>query len=205
MREAESSAAQPGLVDTAGDPPLDDVERWIGERIHAPGDEGPIRAGTLWAGAYADAVREMAEGLASPSAEYRRRYALPLGLQRMLAEDEPHLQSGLALRPHQVDALAGMLAALVGDFERADDADGAEGEADEAEARVADESTAVVGASARGRGRGGRGRRGARGRRRGRRRRRDPRRPGRGAGCRGQRAHRPGGPRRRRGRRGRRG
>ncbi|MEY4227338.1 MAG: hypothetical protein RL190_2095, partial [Actinomycetota bacterium] len=146
MLEAGSSATGTGFVDTAAGPPLDDVERWIGERILAPGDEGGIRAGTLWAGAYADAVAEMAQGLASPSPEYRRRYALPLGLQRMLAEDEPHLQSGLALRPHQVDALAGMLAALVGDYERADDAEGAE-EADEEEARIADESTAVVGES----------------------------------------------------------
>jgi superfamily II DNA or RNA helicase len=146
MLEAGSSATGTGFVDTAGGPPLDDVERWICERILTPGDEGPIRAGTLWAGAYLDAVEEMAQGLASPSPEYRRRYALPLGLQRMLAEDEPHLQSGLALRPHQVDALAGMLAALVGDFERADEGDGAD-EADEAEARVADESTAVVGES----------------------------------------------------------
>ena len=146
MLEAGSSATGTGFVDTAAGPPLDDVERWIGERILAPGDEGGIRAGTLWAGAYADAVAEMAQGLASPSPEYRRRYALPLGLQRMLAEDEPHLQSGLALRPHQVDALAGMLAALVGDYERADEAEGAE-EADEEEARIADESTAVVGES----------------------------------------------------------
>ena len=94
MLEAGSSATGTGFVDTAGGPPLDDVERWIGERILAPGDEGAIRACTLWAGAYLDAVEEMAQGLAAPSPEYRRRYALPLGLQRMLAEDEPHLQSG---------------------------------------------------------------------------------------------------------------
>ena len=38
----------------------------------------------------------------------------------VLADDEPHLQSGLALRPHQVDALAGMMAAVIGDFERSE-------------------------------------------------------------------------------------
>jgi ribonuclease E len=142
MLEAGESAIRAGFVDTAAGPSLDDVARWIGEAVLGAGEEG-LRPGTLWAAAYADAVAEMAQGLPAPSPEYRRRYALPLGLQRMLAEDEPHLRSGLALRPHQVDALAGMLAALVGDFERAgqDDAE----PADEAEARLADESTAVVG------------------------------------------------------------
>lgn len=121
---------------------LAEVAAWIGEEIVPPGEGDAIEAGTLWAGAYLDACAEMDEGLASPSPAYRRRYALPLGLQRMLAEDSPHLASGLELRPHQVDALAGMLAALIGDFERTD---GDEPEVDEDVPRLADESGAVVG------------------------------------------------------------
>ena len=49
---------------------------------------------------------------------WRRRFALVLGLQRILSEDKPHLADGLELRAHQVDALAGMLAALLGDAQR---------------------------------------------------------------------------------------
>ncbi len=140
MLEA-GSPAQGEFVEMVERPSLHDVEAWIGERILSEGDPDGIRSGTLWAGAYVDALDEIERGLDRPSADYRRRYALPLGLQRMLAVDEPHLQSGLALRPHQVDALAGMLAALIGDFERSED----EGEADDDTPRLADESAAVVG------------------------------------------------------------
>ena len=41
-----------------------------------------------------------------------------LGLQRILSEEKPHLADGLELRAHQIDALAGMLAALLGDAQR---------------------------------------------------------------------------------------
>jgi ribonuclease E len=119
-----------------------EVAAWIGEPIVPPGEDEVIEAGTLWAGAYLDACAEMEEGLTAPSAAYRRRYALPLGLQRMLADDAPHLASGLELRPHQVDALAGMLAALIGDYERSD---GDEADGEEDLPRLADESGAVVG------------------------------------------------------------
>ncbi len=145
MLEAGNTATGTEFVDLTGHLPLPDVERWIGESILAPDDTAGIRAGSLWASAYLDAVEEMDGGLASPSPEYRRRYALPLGLQRMLAVDEPHLQSGLALRPHQVDALAGMLAAVIGDFERSDQDEPEI--ADDSAPRLADESTAVVGDS----------------------------------------------------------
>ena len=147
MLEAGDAAISAEFVDTTGTPPFDDVQRWIGERIVAEGDPVELRRGSVWAGAYLDAVEEMAEGLKAPSPEYRRRYALPLGLERMLGPDEPHLASGLALRAHQIDALAGMLAAVIGDYERADADDAVEVELDlEDDApRLADESQAVVG------------------------------------------------------------
>ncbi len=143
MLEADRSATSAGFVDTAAGPSLADVSRWVGEDLLAPGDVDGIRVGTLWAAAYQDAVVELERGLASPSPEYRRRYALPLGLQRVLADDEPHLQSGLALRPHQVDALAGMMAAVIGDFERSEQEEPEQ--SDDSAPRLADESTAVVG------------------------------------------------------------
>ncbi|MBJ7249575.1 MAG: DEAD/DEAH box helicase family protein, partial [Thermoleophilia bacterium] len=148
MLEAGNTATGTEFVDMTGRPTLDAVERWIGECIRAPGDTDDLRAGSLWATAYLEAADEIEAGLASPSAEYRRRYALPLGLQRVLADDEPHLQSGLALRPHQVDALAGMLAAVIGDFERSQRAEQDELEQPENVApKLADESGAVVGDS----------------------------------------------------------
>ena len=148
MLEAGNTATGTEFVDMTGRPTLDAVDRWIGECVRASDDTDGIRAGSLWASAYLEAADEIEAGLGSPSAEYRRRYALPLGLQRVLADDEPHLQSGLALRPHQVDALAGMLAAVIGDFERSQRAEQDELEQPENDApKLADESAAVVGDS----------------------------------------------------------
>jgi superfamily II DNA or RNA helicase len=145
MLEAGDAAISAEFVETTGSPSFDDVQRWIGERIVAEGEPVELRRGSVWAGAYLDAVAEMAEGLKAPSPEYRRRYALPLGLERMLGSDEPHLASGLPLRAHQVDALAGMLAAVIGDYERQEADEAAETELDDEAPRLADESQAVVG------------------------------------------------------------
>lgn len=145
MLEAGDAANSAEFVDTTGSPPFDDVQRWIGERIVAEGEPVELRRGSVWAGAYLDAVEEMAQGLKAPSPEYRRRYALPLGLERMLGADEPHLASGLPLRAHQVDALAGMLAAVIGDYERLEADEVVEADLDDAAPRLADESQAVVG------------------------------------------------------------
>ena len=145
MLEAGDAASSAEFVDTTGSPSLDDVQRWIGERIVAEGEPVELRRGSIWAGAYLEAVEEMAQGLKSPSPEYRRRYALGLGLERMLGADEPHLASGLPLRAHQVDALAGMLAAVIGDYERQEADEAAELDLDDEAPRLADESQAVVG------------------------------------------------------------
>ena len=99
---------------------LERVERWAGDRLVPVGDD-PVAAlapGTAFRTAYDEALLEIDAGLASPSPTWRRRFALVLGLQRILSEDKPHLADGLELRAHQVDALAGMLAALLGDAQR---------------------------------------------------------------------------------------
>ena len=89
----------------------------------------------------------MDRGLLEPSYEWRRDYALVLGLDRVLNDPQPKLASGTTLRRHQVDALAGQLAALIGDLERRalhedDDENGngnGNGEIDDAEVDEDDE------------------------------------------------------------------
>ena len=70
-----------------------------------------------------------------PSPEWKIRYALMLGLERVLSEKPPHLKSGTELRRHQVDALAGMLTELIAAAQRQPEAvaDEAEDEYDEEE------------------------------------------------------------------------
>ena len=58
------------------------------------------------------ALKEMDAGRSEPSVEWRREFSLMLGLERLLAEEEPHLADGTTLSAHQVDALSGTLIAL---------------------------------------------------------------------------------------------
>src|SRR5438105_6379315 len=64
------------------------------------------------------AVAEMEKGAVTPSIDWRRRFSLLLGLERLLSEDEPHLADGTLLNPHQVDALSGTLTALLAEAQR---------------------------------------------------------------------------------------
>jgi len=59
------------------------------------------------------ALAEIERGEKVPTTKWRRRYALLLGLERVLSEDEPLLADGTSLNPHQVDALSGTLVALL--------------------------------------------------------------------------------------------
>ena len=147
------------------------VAAWCGESLLHAGED-PARAlapGTARRGALDAALREIDLDLARPSADFRRRFALMLGLERILSEPTPSLASGLTLRAHQVDALAGMLAALIGDFERGEDEEHEDDEHEDEVGGVRDR--------ARRRARGRRGRRRGRGRRRRGRRVRSPTRP----------------------------
>ena len=65
------------------------AESWFGEPFLAP-DEDPLQAlapGTARRAALDDALAEMDAGLASPSARWKVRYGLMLGLERVLTED----------------------------------------------------------------------------------------------------------------------
>ena len=64
------------------------------------------------------ALLEIDAGAKVPSTKWRRRYALMLGLERVLSEDEPGLADGTTLNPHQVDALSGTLTALLAEAQR---------------------------------------------------------------------------------------
>ncbi|MEA2479373.1 MAG: ribonuclease, partial [Thermoleophilaceae bacterium] len=59
------------------------------------------------------ALAELDEGREQPSVAWRRDFSLMLGLERLLAQDEPSLADGTTLSPHQVDALSGTLIALL--------------------------------------------------------------------------------------------
>jgi ribonuclease E len=91
------------------------AEAWAGEPFLHP-DEEPAQVlapGTSRRLALDAAVAEMESGRREPSYDWKVRFALMLGLERVLSERPPRLLSGTELRRHQVDALAGMLTELI--------------------------------------------------------------------------------------------
>ncbi len=99
---------------------------WYGEPfLHA--DEEPAVAlapGTARRAALDDALAEIDAGRPNPSARWRVRYGLMLGLERVLASPTPQTAAGTDLRRHQVDALAGMLTELIASNQRAAEENG---------------------------------------------------------------------------------
>src|SRR5215218_9953207 len=110
-------------------PLVEDVERsetWAGEPFLHP-DEDPdivLAPGTARRRALDDALKEIEAGRSEPSPEWKIRYALMLGLERVLSERPPKLRSGTELRRHQIDALAGMLTELIAANQRQAEANG---------------------------------------------------------------------------------
>jgi ribonuclease E len=104
---------------------------WAGEDfLHAGEDALEVLApGTARRRALDDALAELEQGLRGPSAPWKVRYALMLGLERVLSEERPRLASGTELRRHQVDALAGMLTELIHANQK-ENANGANGNGD---------------------------------------------------------------------------
>src|SRR5213080_2924863 len=91
------------------------AEGWAGEAfLHAEEDPEQVLApGTARRRALDDALAEIEAGSPKPSYGWKIRYALMLGLERVLSERPPRLASGTELRRHQIDALAGMLTELI--------------------------------------------------------------------------------------------
>ncbi len=102
------------------------AEAWAGEPFLRPDDDPTVvlAPSTARRRALDDALAEIDEGHAAPSAEWKVRYALMLGLERVLSEKPPHLASGAELRRHQVDALAGMLTELIAAAQKAENGNG---------------------------------------------------------------------------------
>ena len=112
------------IIDQPTKPPLgaDGLEAsalrastWAGEPfLHEDEDLAVVLApGTARRRALDEAIAEIEAGKAQPTPDWRVRFALMLGLERILSEKPPHLASGTELRRHQIDALAGMLTELI--------------------------------------------------------------------------------------------
>ncbi|HEY6961003.1 MAG TPA: DEAD/DEAH box helicase family protein, partial [Gaiellaceae bacterium] len=102
------------------------AEAWAGEPFLRP-DEDPeavLAPGTARRRALDDALAEIEAGRNEPSSEWKVRYALMLGLERVLSEKQPKLASGAELRRHQVDALAGMLTELIAAVQKSENGNG---------------------------------------------------------------------------------
>ena len=94
---------------------IERAEAFTRERFVHDGEDPAVALapGSARRRALDDALREIDAGAKVPSTKWRRRYALLLGLERVLSEDEPRLADGALLNPHQVDALSGTLTALL--------------------------------------------------------------------------------------------
>ena len=98
---------------------LDRVREFTRESILLEGETiSDLPPGTARRRAVDAALAELDDGAEVPSFEWRRNYSLLLGLERLLWHDDPELTDGTDLSEHQVDALAGTLAALTAELER---------------------------------------------------------------------------------------
>ncbi|HUJ56755.1 MAG TPA: DEAD/DEAH box helicase family protein [Gaiellaceae bacterium] len=116
-----SEAADPVVVAAAHR-----AEAWAGEPFLRDGEDPAqvLGAGTARRRALDEALAELDAGRREPSTQWKVRYGLMLGLERVLAEPDPHTAAGTALRRHQVDALAGMLTELIAATQRYDEPNG---------------------------------------------------------------------------------
>src|SRR5437867_9025677 len=91
------------------------AEAWAGEPFLRPDEDAAVvlAPGTAFRNALDAALAELEAGHKGPTPEWKVRFALMLGLERVLSEKPPRLASGTELRRHQVDALAGMLTELI--------------------------------------------------------------------------------------------
>ncbi len=125
----QEAIQQPTIASEAAEPLVAAARRaeaWAGEPFLQAGED-PARAlaeGTARRRALDEALAEMEKGLPEPSPQWKVRFGLLLGLERVLAEPEPHTAAGTVLRRHQVDALAGMLTELIAASQRSDEANG---------------------------------------------------------------------------------
>ena len=96
---------------------------WAGEPFLHNGEEPAevLAPGTARRNALDEASAEIEAGREEPSSRWKVRFALMLGLERILSERPTKLASGTELRRHQVDALAGMLTELIAANQRVEE------------------------------------------------------------------------------------
>jgi len=146
---------KPTIVSETADPLVaaaDRAEAWAGEPFLRESEDPQqvLAPGTARRRALDEAVAEIDSGRSAPSPQWRVRFGLLLGLERVLAEPEPHTAAGTGLRRHQVDALAGMLTELIAASQRYDEQLNGNGHAASAEelaeqaAEDADEDETLV-------------------------------------------------------------
>jgi ribonuclease E len=112
---ADSTSAAVAVAPIPEQAAIERAEAFTRERFVHDGEDTAVALahGSARRRALDDALRELDGGAKVPSTRWRRRYALLLGLERLLSEDEPRLADGALLNPHQVDALSGTLTALL--------------------------------------------------------------------------------------------
>jgi ribonuclease E len=116
MAEETKAAAKAAKAPTSAD--IERAREFAREPFLLEGEKPrDLTEGTPRRRALDAALAEIDEGREAPSIEWRRDFSLLLGLERLLAEDEPHLADGAELSAHQVDALSGTLAALIADVQ----------------------------------------------------------------------------------------
>lgn len=113
-----SDVAAPAAVPSSAD--IERAAEFAREPLLLDG-EGPeaLAPGTARRRALDAALKELDEGAAEPSIQWRRDFSLLLGLERLLADEPPTLRDGAELNPHQVDALSGTLTELMSEQQTA--------------------------------------------------------------------------------------
>jgi ribonuclease E len=116
-------ATQPTILSEAADPlaaAAYRAEAWAGEPFLREGEDAAevLAPGTARRRALDEAIAEIDAGRRDPSAPWKVRFGLMLGLERVLADPEPSTAAGTPLRRHQIDALAGMLTELIAATQR---------------------------------------------------------------------------------------
>ncbi len=127
MADSTSVAA---LATSLPDPAdIERAERFARETFVGAGEEPAevLAPGSARRRALDEALAELAGGATVPSVPWRREFSLLLGLERVLATEEPALADGTVLSAHQVDALSGTLTALMTEVQRGAQSAGADG------------------------------------------------------------------------------
>ena len=107
-----------GAVSALSEADLERVREFTREPILLEGESvDDLAPGTARRRAVEAALAELEGGAETPSFEWRQNYSLLLGLERLLWEERPTLRDGATLDEHQVDALAGTLAAITTELE----------------------------------------------------------------------------------------